>query len=114
MMNRVRKARIQAGLSEGQAKRLLGVDGPTLARMEDMAAPVENAERLADLYGCGVAWLRGEGPDRDYATIDAMKGSENLCASDRDTLAEFAASLHGANPPKTLAQIAAERDAKKP
>lgn len=93
--NRFRKAREQAGLTLGQASRLLGIPITDLSGMEldKMIATEAALTAMQDRYGVSRAWLVGEGPDRDYATIDAMRGAENLSTHDRVVLAEFAASL---------------------
>lgn len=96
MFNRCKKAREQAGLSLQQAARVTGIAVETLHTFEDPkdpGPPEEMAQVIASYYGCSVEWLLGNGPDRDYATVKAMKGSEQLSDHDRDVLAEFAASL---------------------
>ena len=95
MKNRCKEAREQAGLSIGQAARMFNISVECLDLFEqpDVITPDHNRIAMADRYGCSEEWLRGEGPDMDYATIKAMKGSEDLSFHDRDILAKFAASL---------------------
>lgn len=101
-MNRCREAREQAGLTLGQAARRLGMGESFLhaledPRMEDLLEFEELSDRtkhaMAETYGVSEEWLNGEGPDRDYAAVRAMKGSEDLSFHDRDILAKFIASL---------------------
>lgn len=94
-LNRYRKARERAGLTLGQASRILGIAITDLSGMELCSVEATEAALTAmrDHYQVGRSWLVGEAPLRDYKTIDAMKGADKLSESDRDTLAEFAASL---------------------
>ena len=92
--NRYSLARKRAGLSTGQAARLLGVAVAELLAV-DLAEPSYTiaVERLADLYGVSVEWLTGECDLRDYAAIDRIPGGRELWFRDRDMLAELFASL---------------------
>jgi len=93
--NRCKEAREQAGLSIGQASRMLGcgIDYLDLFEQRDLITPDRLRIMMAEKYGCSEEWLKGEGPDMDYATIKAIKGSEDLCDHDRDILAKLVASL---------------------
>lgn len=115
--NRCRIARENAGLSVGQAVNLstdddiaLHVDRDTLVSIEQSdalfaASAIE--QRIAHRYGVNVEWLRGDVDRHDYARVDAMKGADRLTSHDRDTIAEFAASMA-----RTDAGTAAERIAR--
>lgn len=93
-VNRLRLARERAGLSVGQAARLLGIDRAELERIESPERQmVERAPQLAELYGVSVEWLLGSVPLRDYKRLAEVPGAENLYPSDRDELAMFMASL---------------------
>ena len=62
---RLRLARKQAGLSQGQIARLLNKHRPTISEIEAGRRRV-SAEELADfarLYEVSVAWLSGSEPD---------------------------------------------------
>lgn len=93
--HRSRLARERAGLSIGQAAKLLGVDRGVIRQIE--AAPIvdreDRAKQMAELYGVNVPWLLGEAPQHDYAWVDKTPGGDKLSSNDRDTIAEFAASM---------------------
>ena len=94
-MHRCALARKHAGLSLGQAAKLLGVDRAVVEQIE--ATPIvdreDRAKQMADVYGVRIEWLLGEVEQYDYATVDTMKGAETLTDHDRDVIAEFAASM---------------------
>lgn len=95
-MNRAAIARASAGLTLGQAAKLLGwATGPLHAIEIGEGHPPTDEEwrKLADLYHVRIEWLRGDGEQRDYKAVDAMPGSEHLTNHDRDIIAEFAASM---------------------
>ncbi len=110
--NRCRLARERAGLSVGQAAKLLGMERDELLQIEDPATSNFPAEQLADVYGVNVEWLEGRIPQYDYLTVDRIRGSEILTGHDRDTIAEFAASM-SRKPNRKLSEVMAdaERDA---
>lgn len=62
---RLRTARERAGLSQGQAARLLEMHRPTISEIEASRRRVaaEELTRFADLYGVTVSWLAGEKDD---------------------------------------------------
>jgi len=94
VLNRCRRARESAGLSVGQAARLLGVPTDQVRGVEESDAAYAEADpaRLADLYGVSVDWLSGRGALRDYAALKAIAGADELPFADRDTIAELLAS----------------------
>jgi transcriptional regulator with XRE-family HTH domain len=59
---RLRLAREQAGLSQGQVATLMGVQRPTISEIEAgrRRVSVEELSRLADLYEVSVIWLAKE------------------------------------------------------
>lgn len=64
---RLRLAREQAGLSQGQVAKMLGVHRPTISEIEAGRRRVA-AEELADfsrIYEVSVAWLTGSEADDD-------------------------------------------------
>lgn len=75
--NRMRMARETAGLSQGQAAKLMDMHRPTISEIEAGRRRVAADElvRFAEIYGVSTAWLLGE-PDQ---------GMDDL--SDRITLA---------------------------
>lgn len=90
-----RLARERAGLTVGQAARRLGMATETITRIEtdDAAYAAADRAKLASIYGVNVEWMDGTRQERDYASIDAMRGADKLTPHDRDALAEFAASM---------------------
>jgi plasmid maintenance system antidote protein VapI len=92
--NRSCRARISAGLSIGQAAKLLGIERETVKEIEARdELPAQWVDRLAELYGVDPPWLTGERELLDYSVVDGMRGAENITANDRDVIAEFAASM---------------------
>jgi transcriptional regulator with XRE-family HTH domain len=92
--NRTRLARERAGLSLGQAAKLLGMTSLHLEEIEGSTEQnVERAPDLAALYHVSVEWMTGKVERYDYKSIKSIPGSEDLSFHDRDTLAEFAASM---------------------
>jgi transcriptional regulator with XRE-family HTH domain len=93
-INRSRRARESAGLSLGQAARLLGVNVDQLRQVEENDAAYADTDpaRLADLYGVNVDWLSGRGELRDYALLKEISDGDRLTFRDRDMLAELYAS----------------------
>lgn len=93
--NRYTRSRESAGLSIGQAARILGSTVVALRLVERTRAPyhtLTNA-RLADVYGCSVEWLTGQVPYLDVAAIDRIPGGRDLPYRDREALAELLGSL---------------------
>jgi len=77
---RIRIARENAGLSQGQAAKLLGVARPTITECEAGRRKVTAVEltAMAKTYGVGVAWLAGEvgdaaSPDEDRIELAARE-----------------------------------------
>jgi transcriptional regulator with XRE-family HTH domain len=94
-LNRSRRARESAGLSVGQAARLLGVsaDQVRLVEENDSAYTDFDPPRLADLYGVNLDWLSGRSELRDYEPLRNLQGVDELSFCDHDMLAELYASL---------------------
>lgn len=92
--NRSRRARESAGLSVGQAARLLGapVDQVSSVEESDEAFEAFGPTRLADLYGVNLDWLHGRSDLRDYDAVRRLDGEDKLLFADRDQLAELLAS----------------------
>ena len=96
-LNRCQRARESAGLSVGQAARLLGVpiDQVSSAEEGDEAFEALGPPRLADLYGVSIDWLSGRSALRDYDAVKRLDGEDKLLFADRDQLAELLASRPG-------------------
>jgi len=97
--NRTKRARERAGLSLGQAAKLLGIDREMLDKIED-APRFEGMllNKMVDVYQVREEWITGKVPLRDYDAVKKMlicsrSGREELSFHDRDILAEFAASI---------------------
>ncbi len=93
--NRAKIARERAGLSIGQAARMLPLDREALIRMEELNSAFADAptDRMAEVYGVRVEWLTGEVERHDYDAMKGVKGYDSLTGHDRDAIAEFAASM---------------------
>ena len=101
MSHRYKRARENAGLSLGQAAKLLRVDTGTLEAIEANGAnpaAIGLIANMADTYGVNVEWLTDEAPLHDYKTVDTMRGMDDVSFHDRDVIAEFAASLPRKDP----------------
>ena len=91
LKTRIARARELAGLSEGQAARLLGVDRAWLARVEAEQEPPTAAflRDLAKLCRTSMAWLLGDAPKIPESTQRLLRNSK-LTPRDRETLLEVA------------------------
>jgi DNA-binding XRE family transcriptional regulator len=97
--NRCKLARERAGLSAGQAARVLGVDREVITLIE--AADVDDideelvtfAGRCAEAYGVNLEWMLGEVPRYNHDAWKGVRGYDDLSFHDRDVIAEFAASM---------------------
>lgn len=112
---RYRRARELAGLSLGQAAKLLGITRDSLVIIEACPraqSPTVNVAAMADVYGVNVEWLTGEREQYDFAAVDRMiicgVDKDGITPKDRETLAEFAASIPRKKA-KTLADIRKEK-----
>jgi hypothetical protein len=110
--NRSRLGRERAGLSVGQAAGMLGIVAEDLVRIEERDSCYADADqaRMAAVYQVNVAWLSGLSEQRDYTTVDRMRGANDLTPHDRDVIAEFAASMPRRESPEQLVEIAARVD----
>lgn len=96
--NRSKLARERAGLSVGQAARLVDIEREFLLLVEERDSHFadldhEEVEKMADVYGVNVPWLRGEVPRRDYEAMKDARGWDDITDHDRDVIAEFAAAM---------------------
>lgn len=94
--NRYRRAREQAGLSLAQAERMTGIGRVTLQNFENgvLQLEVDVTKTLADVYGCSIAWLRGDHVEPPAELVKMLRDS-NVSFHDRDIILEFAASIQG-------------------
>lgn len=100
--SRLRLARENAGLSQGQVAKLLGVHRPTVSQMEagQRRVTAEELAQLAQLYGVSTDWLAcvgSEGPDplRDRAEL-AARELLKLRKEDLDRVLDLLASVRRA------------------
>jgi transcriptional regulator with XRE-family HTH domain len=98
--NRSRLARERAGLTIGQAAKLIGIERGDLIRIEDLDSAFWDAsrEKLADVYGVNVPWLNGLSEQRDYEALKHVPGAADLPVHDRGTIAEIMAACPQRSP----------------
>lgn len=94
---RLKAAREQAGLTQGQVAKLLGLHRPSVSEMEAGRRGVSADElaTLADTYGVSVPWLL-DGEEGDVARVRhemAARKLSNLKEEDLDQLMQLLASL---------------------
>lgn len=96
--SRLRAARKQAGLSQGQVARMLGKHRPSISEAEagNRRVPAEELAELSRLYGVSSAWLTGE--DRQDVVSDvrvelAARELAKFKPEDLDRLLQLLATL---------------------
>lgn len=94
---RLKAAREQAGLTQGQVAKILGLHRPSVSEMEAgrRSVSAEELASLAETYGVGVDWLL-EGEPSDPARLRyelAARKLSTMRAEDIDQLLELLASL---------------------
>ncbi len=100
---RLRMAREAAGLSQGQAAKLMEMHRPTVSEIEAgrRRLAAEELARFAKTYGIGVAWLVGEHDDGADDVSDRIKLAarqlSGLKDEDLDKLMRLLHSMRGAN-----------------
>lgn len=72
---RLRLARQQAGLSQGQVAKLLGLHRPSVSEMEAgrRNVTIEEMSRLAQMYGVGMSWLACEDTEEPNLEKDRIE-----------------------------------------
>ena len=96
---RLRLAREQAGLSQGQVARALNIRRPAISEIESGKRRVSAAElgALSELYGVSMAWLCGQTTDgeRDLDERVQLAARElaNLRSEDLDSILRLLATL---------------------
>lgn len=92
--HRIQLARERAGLSVGQAARILGLERDDILSLEIAEDPdPDHLERMADAYGVNLPWMMGEIPQYDYDRLNDLPAADRLEDHDRKIAAEFIASL---------------------
>lgn len=96
---RIRSARENAGLTQGQAAKFLGIHRPSLTEAEQGRRKVSAAElaEMAKLYHVGIGWLaceEGDEPDpaRDQIQLVAREIA-SLKEEDLDTVLRLVRSI---------------------
>jgi transcriptional regulator with XRE-family HTH domain len=86
---RLRAAREQAGLSQGQVARLMGMQRPSITEIESGRRRVsaDEVRRLAQIYNVSVSWLVKEESEMPNPTIElAARELAKLKKEDLDTI----------------------------
>lgn len=98
---RLREARKLAGLSQGQAAKMLGLHRPAVSEIEGGNRNVSAIElaRFAEIYDVSATWLTGEGADQlephDERIQLAFRELKKLKPNDIDKLMRALAALRG-------------------
>jgi len=85
---RIRQARVDAGLSQAQAAKLLGIHRPTISEIESEGRKVTAGELrdFASLYHVSTAWLLGEPIQSDESLKLAARKLGQLKEKDLETV----------------------------
>ena len=96
---RLRQARENAGLSQGQAAKLLDLHRPTISEIEAETRKVTAGElvRLADLYHVSIEWLSGKPTEGNERLKLAARKLEGLQDSDLETVMRIIDSFRKEN-----------------
>ncbi|MFG6093934.1 helix-turn-helix transcriptional regulator [Leptothoe sp. ISB3NOV94-8A] len=98
---RIRKAREMAGLSQGQAAKLLGLHRPSITEAEagNRKVSAEEITKFAELYKVEMSWLLGEGEDQidpqDSKLQLAARKMKKLKPDELDLVLALIASMRG-------------------
>lgn len=96
---RLRAARLQAGLSQGQTARLIDFQRPTISEIEAGRRKVSSDELVlfAKLYDVSVSWLVSEDTDCENPVVElAARELSKLKAEDLDRILKLLRSLRRA------------------
>ncbi len=96
---RLRAARDQAGLSQGQVAQLLKLQRPTITEIEAGRRRVTTDElkKLAEIYGVTVVWLLGENNETDPSVELAARQLARLDKGDLETVLQLLRTLKKAH-----------------
>ena len=104
IVSRLKIAREQAGLSQGQVARRLGWNRPTISAIEAMQRKVTADELplFAELYGVSGAWLLGEEDpqqsEREAQISLAARGLAKISDSELQSLLQLLRTLRSNRP----------------
>lgn len=96
LAERLRQARDQAGLSQAQVAKELGLHRPAVSEIEAGRRRVsaEELSQLAELYGVSLSWLTQSGTDTTDPAVElAARGLAKLKKEDLDRVLELLRSL---------------------
>ena len=99
IVDRLKSAREQAGLSQGQVAKLLDMHRPTVSEIEAGRRRVTADElvRFSDIYGVSLDWLTGkvdESADMTDAQVSIVaRDLSRLAKEDRDRVLSFIAAV---------------------
>jgi transcriptional regulator with XRE-family HTH domain len=94
--NRLRAAREQAGLSQGQVAKLMGVQRPTVSEIEAGRRKVAAEEliRLATMYNVDIDWITSNKPEMPHPSVElAARELAKLSQKDLETVIQLLRSL---------------------
>lgn len=89
---RLRVAREQAGLSQGQVAKMLGYQRPTVSEIEAGRRKVgaEELVKFSELYNVSVSWITDQNPELANPAIElAARELSKLKGKDFDAVLEF-------------------------
>lgn len=101
---RLRAAREQAGLSQGQVAKLLGLQRPSISELEAGRRKVsaEEVTRFANIYNVSVSWLMEEESEVPDPTVElAARELAKLRKEDLDTVLNVLRSFRKAKGNRT-------------
>ena len=102
LANRLKEARKMAGLSQGQAAKLLELHRPAISEIEagNRRVSVEELKKFAEIYDVTTSWLMGETSEQlqtdDPRLQLAARELGKLKSDDLDRLMRLLASMRGA------------------
>lgn len=100
---RIREARKQAGLSQGQVAKLMGLHRPSVSEIEagNRRVSADELAKLSELFDVSVAWLVGDAPETvetdDPRVQLAARELKKLKPADLDRLMRLLASMRDAD-----------------
>jgi transcriptional regulator with XRE-family HTH domain len=100
---RIREARKQAGLSQGQVAKLMDLHRPSVSEIEagNRRVSAEELMKLAELFDVSVAWLVGDAPEsvetNDPRVQLAARELKKLKPEDLERLLRLLASMREAD-----------------
>jgi transcriptional regulator with XRE-family HTH domain len=101
---RLRAAREQAGLSQGQAAKLMQMQRPTISEIEAgrRRVAIEELADFARIYGVSISWLADETPETTDPTVElAARELAKLKPQDFDNVMKLLRTLRkSGGPPK--------------